>query len=156
MQTILIAIDSSAGGAVAARHVATEQRHAALHLLAVEPPIRSYAARFLNLAVIREHQRAAAAERMAAARRILDEAGLTHTVHILVGDEAASTAALAQRIGADEIVMGDGADGWIERLLFRMLAARVIRRASMPVLIVKEPQRTPARVAGRWGFAFSR
>lgn len=156
MHTILIAIDSKAGGAVAARHVAGELKGAGVHLLAVEPPVRSYAGRFLSLAAIRDYQRAAAAEKLSEARRILDDAGVAYTVHVLVGEEAPQTAELAGRVGADEIVMGDGATGWLDRLLFRVLAARVIRRANVPVLIVKGPQRTVTGAAGRWGFAFSR
>ncbi len=156
MRTILIAVDGPAGGAVAARHVAADMPAASIHLLSVQPHVRAYAGRFLGGGRVRAYQRDAGNEALVPARRTLDEAGLGYVAHIHVGDEARVTAELARSIGADAIVMGDGARGWLDRLMFRVFAARVIRRAGVPVLVVKEPQRVPQTSAGRWRPAFSR
>lgn len=156
MRTILIAVDGPAGGAIAARHAAAEMPAATVHLLSVQPHVRAYAGRFLGGGRVRAYQRDAGNAALAPARRILDEAGLGYVAHIHVGDEGRITAGLARSVGADAIVMGDGARAWFDRLLFRILAARVIRRAGVPVLVVKERQPMPQAAASRWRPAFSR
>ena len=143
MRTILIAVDAPEGAVAAARHVAqrAQGERTAIHLLKVQPPIRSYAGRFLGAGAVRDYHRDAGRRALAPARQALEDAGLDVTAHVHVGDEAGTIADMARRLGADEIVMGEGGAGWLGRLMFHHMAARVIRRAGAPVLIVKGRQR---------------
>jgi len=157
VRTILLAIDGADGGAVAARHLAEEARRERLtiHLVKVQPPLRGYACQHLDGRAVREHYCAEGRSALAPARAILAETGADATAHVHVGEEAGTIAALARRLGADQIVMAEGDVGWLDRLMFRRFAARVIRRAPVPVLVVKERRRR-ARRGEFWRLALSR
>jgi nucleotide-binding universal stress UspA family protein len=75
-------------------------------------------------------------------------------IHILQGTPASALIELAQREGADLIVMGTRLRGGIERLLSSGVSERVARKAPCAVLTVKDPPAPAApSPARRWNLA---
>jgi nucleotide-binding universal stress UspA family protein len=141
MRNILIPIDGTKQDEAAVRAVAASKRQGAngvaIHLLNVQPPVRSYAAQFLGLAAIRDYQRVEAGKALAGARRALDEAGMPFTVHIRIGESVETIAAAAAETAADEIVIAGGGDTLVGDLMRRLLVARLVHRSKVPVVVVR-------------------
>lgn len=70
-------------------------------------------------------------------RAKLDAAKITYRPHILVGEPADVIAQCAKQTGADQIVMGTHGRGQIGTALLGSVAAKVIHRSPVPVLLVK-------------------
>lgn len=71
------------------------------------------------------------------ARDVARDAGITDAVPIgAVGDPAATIVEAADDGGADVIVVGRDERGWVSTLLAGSVSRTVMRRASVPVLIV--------------------
>jgi nucleotide-binding universal stress UspA family protein len=159
MRSLLIVVDGPGQGEAAALHIALLARSepiGAIHLLNVQPPMSRYVARFLARATIRSFQREEGEKALAAARAILDDAGLPYTAHIQVGPAAETIAEAAAELGVDEIVIGADGLGMLDRLFLRFLVARLIRLAEVPVVLIKTPrypppQPSPARGEGVMG-----
>lgn len=161
MRSVLVHIDGSAAAESAVRCVAMNaraERIATIHLLNVQPPLGGYIGRFVSGATIRAFQRDEGQHALAAARRLLEEAGIAHTLHIRVGPEADTIVAAAAELGVDEIVLGADGLGLFGRLWFRILAGQVVRQADRPVMIVKTPppRPQPSTVPEKLRPAFSR
>lgn len=147
MQTILVPVDGTAASLVAVRDVVAQARRGGIgtiHLLNVQPHLPGHAARFLSRRVIRDHQRDSATEALAAARRILDEAGLAYAAHLGVGKLAATIASVAEELRADAIVMASEGKGLIGSLLARLRVNRVMHSAQVPVFAVRAARRAPS------------
>ena len=95
----------------------------------------------MSRAAIRGYQRDQGREALGESRRILEEAGIDHTLHIRAGGTADEIVACADELGVDEIVLGADGLGAFGRLWFRLLAAQIIRKSTRPVMIVKSPPR---------------
>jgi universal stress protein A len=67
-----------------------------------------------------------------------------HEHMLLVGDPAGAIAQTAEKEGADLIVMGTHGRTGLTRLLMGSVAEAVVRKASCPVLTVKQPAEVPA------------
>jgi nucleotide-binding universal stress UspA family protein len=157
MRNLLLVVEGPRQAEAAARRIALLARSeaiGAIHLLNVQPPFSRYVARFLPRATIRAFQRDEGAKALAGARAVLDEAGLPYTVHIEVGPTAETITQAATALGVHEIVIGADELGLLDRLLLRVLVARLVRLAEVPVVLVKTPRRTPATRG--WRPAFSR
>lgn len=142
MRSVLVHVDGSAAAESAVRCVAMNaraERIATIHLLNVQPRLGGYIGRFVSGATIRDFQREEGRRALAAARRLLEDAGIAHTLHIRVGPEADTIVAAAAEFGVDEIVLGADGLGMFGRLMFRSLAGRIVRAANRPVIIVKSP-----------------
>lgn len=74
---------------------------------------------------------------MAAARKLLDAAGVKYQHRIGVGDAAETIAAYAKEKGCDQIVMGTRGMGSVSNLLLGSVATQVIHLSPVPVLLVK-------------------
>jgi nucleotide-binding universal stress UspA family protein len=159
MRSLLIVVDGPGQGEAAARRVALlalSEQIGAIHLLNVQPPMSRYVARFLARAMIRSFQREEGTKALAAARTVLDDAGLPYTAHVKVGPAAEAMAETAAELGVDEIVIGADELGMLDRLFLRFLVARLVRLADVPVVLVKtprsrSPRSSPARGAGVMG-----
>ena len=159
MRRLLLIIDGPRQGEALARRVALlarRERIGAIHLLNVQPPMSRYVARFLPRARIRSFQREEGIKALAAARAVLDEAGLPYTVHIQVGPAAETIAQAAADLDVDEIAVGADGLGILDRLLLRFLVVRLLRLSDVPVLLIKTPcysapQSSPAREEGVMG-----
>ncbi len=161
MRSVLVHIDGSAAAESAVRCVAMNaraERIATIHLLNVQPPLGGYIGRFVSDSTIRSFQRDEGQRALAAARRVLEDAGIAHTLHIRVGPEADTIVTAAAECGVDEIVLGADGLGLFGRLWFRILAGQVVRRSDRPVMIVKTPppRAQPSAVPEKLRPAFSR
>jgi nucleotide-binding universal stress UspA family protein len=151
MRSVLVYVDGSAAANEAVRCVAKNvraERIDVVHLLNVQPRLGGYIGRFVSRAAIRAFQRDAGSDALAAAKQILLDAGVEHTLHIGTGEIAPAIVTTAAELGVDEIVLGADGLGPLGRLWFRFLAGRVVRESNRPVMIVKSPpKRTQPSVA---------
>jgi nucleotide-binding universal stress UspA family protein len=152
MRPVLIVCDGTPATVAATRVLAAGARRDSppnLHLVNVQPALGAYIGHLLGGRTIRDWQRENGCKALSGVRTVLDAAGLPYCIHLRVGEEASSIAELADEIGAGEIIMSGEGGGLIDRLARRLLLARVIRRAQVPVTVVKWP--TPAYARG-WRF----
>ena len=70
--------------------------------------------------------------------------GLTITEHILAGGPHMEIVRMAERIGADLIVMGAHGETGVKPVLMGSVAEKVMRQAPCSVLTVREPASSPA------------
>jgi len=144
MRTVLIAFDGSADAEGVVRRVIREARGDGIdriHLLNVQTPLGGYISQFVGSRVVREFQRDAGQAALAAGERLLEMAGCDYRTHVRVGDAAPTILRVAGELGVSQVVMGTGGPGLLARLAQYLLIARVIRRASVPVVILAAEQR---------------
>ena len=146
VRTILMLIDGCRQPDAVMRDVVGRARRGevgAIHLLTVRPRLNRHIGQFIGAAAIRAFQLAEGRSALAAARQPLLRAGLSHITHIGFGETAAATVAAARELRVDEIVVGADGDGLLGNLLQRLLVARLIARAAVPVLVVRAPAAAP-------------
>jgi nucleotide-binding universal stress UspA family protein len=138
---ILIPVDGSDRSLAAVRHVAGTLAPANadldIHLLNVQPPLPSAAATFIDSAVVRDFHRDEGAKALAAARRLLDDAGLRYESNTVVGDVAETIAAYAEQRDCAAIVMATRGLGNAAGLLLGSVAHKVLQLSKVPVTLVK-------------------
>ena len=155
MRPVLIVCDGTSATAAAVRVLAAEARRdnpPNLHLVNVQPAFGLYIGHLVGGRAIRDWQRENGCQALSSVRAVLDAAGLPYTTHLRAGEEAASVAKLAEELGAGEIIVAGEGGGLIDRLARRLMLARIIRRAQVPVTVVKWPKPIYARGwrFGRW------
>lgn len=140
LRRILVPIDFSTASAVALRAaVALSRRHGArltlLHSLS-EWPRRMVVSGSAAWRLMRRlpAERYAVAERLRREAAFLEEADVDTEVATGVASDAILEA--AERAEADLIVMGVAHRSWLDRLLSGSTSTRVLRRATVPVLVV--------------------
>jgi nucleotide-binding universal stress UspA family protein len=142
MRNVLIPVDGSRRADIAVQCVIRQARLGQVgdvYLLNVQPPFSAYIARFVDKRTRDGFRREQAETALADARRLLDEAGLMYAVHIRVGDAVETTASVAETLGANEIVVGADSLGLLGAFELHSFVNRLIRRAPMPVSVVKDP-----------------
>src|SRR3546814_7923155 len=106
---ILVPVDGSDSSLAAVRFVIAKLASAGtpqeIHLLTVQPQLPT-ASRFVDAGVLRDYRQEEGAKDLAAARKLLDNAGVEYTSHIAVGDPADTIATYADQKQCDAIVMG--------------------------------------------------
>lgn len=155
MRPVLIVVDGTPATAAAVRALAAEARRDSppnLHLVNVQPAFSAYVGHLLGGQAIRDWQRENGRKALAGVQAVLDSHSLPYCTHLRVGDEASGVAELADEIGAGEIVIAGEGGRLIDRLARRLLLARMIRRAQVPITVVKWPKPLYARGwrFGRW------
>ena len=161
MLKVLVPVDGSPNALRAVRNAIVEyQRHheLELHLLNVQPHLSRHIGRFVSRQD-REgwhHDRAEAA--MASARTELQQAGVPHETHWVVGDRAAEICRAAKRLGVHHIVMGTARKNSLTRMLEDSVTNRVLEATPVPVEVVAgdavskwERWGLPAAVVGAGG-----
>lgn len=149
MTCILVPCDGSENALLGVRHAIVEHREqgARIHLLNVQTPFSAHVAHHVGHEALAEYHRERADEALAAARRLLDEAGVTYTAHWEVGPKAACIAAAASRLNCDRIVMGTARKSSLVRAVENSLTNKLIERSHVPVeLIAGAPASTLERV----------
>ena len=73
---------------------------------------------------------------LAASRKALDAAGVTYSVHRLVGPVAESIVDHARHIGADMIVMGTRGMTALSNMVMGSVATRVLHLARIPLVLI--------------------
>ena len=139
MTRILLPVDASVNSLQAVEHVIG--RHAAgaaieVHLLHVRVPLSRYIARFLSRSDHDAYHRQEAERALAPARDLLNRSGVPHTDHVEFGDKAETIRRVAQRLGAQQIVMGTARKNSLTRVIEDSVTNRVIQIVEMPVEVV--------------------
>ncbi len=148
LQTVLCAFDfsdTSRSALVDAADLA-ERSHAALHLIHVVPLFRARKAHAGSdpEVAFRERTRSFVNDTLAAENAFDVVSPVVHEVH---GETPADGVLhYAASIGADLVVVGTHSRGAVERILAGSVAAELLRRSPVPVLIV--PERVGETMAG--------
>jgi nucleotide-binding universal stress UspA family protein len=142
MLKVLVPVDGSecAGRAVEflVKHANWYKDGVEIHLLTVHPPIPSGAAlAAIGKDKVNQYYREEGLETLKPARAKLDAAKLAYDHHIGVGEPADVIAQYAKDKNADQVVMGTHGRGQVGAALLGSVAAKVIQRVPMPVLLVK-------------------
>ncbi len=140
MRSVLVPFDGSKQAEAVVRDVIRAARRgevSELRVLNVQPAFNRHIGQFVGLRTIRDFQRDEGQKALAAARRLLDKAGLIYSLHIRAGDTANTIVRAAKELRVDEIVMGAGNGRFLGNLLQQILLACVIRRASVPVVVMR-------------------
>lgn len=138
---ILIPLDGSDRSLAAVRYAAGPLAHGTrdleIHLLNVQPPLPSAVTTFVDSAVVRDFHRDEGATALAAARKLLDEAGLRYVSNTIVGETAETIAAYAEQRDCAGIVMATRGLGHAAGLLLGSVAHKVLQLSKVPVTLVK-------------------
>jgi len=137
---ILVPVDGSDSSLAAVRFVTGKLAAGGtpeIHLLNVQAPLPSAASSFIDAGVVRGYHDEEGQKDLAAARKLLDEAGVACTAHVAVGDPADTIATYAEQKKCDAIVMGTRGLGRIGNLLLGSVATKVLHLTKVPVTLVK-------------------
>lgn len=142
MLKALIPIDGSAHSLGAVRHaikLVKDREPLEIHLLNVQLPTRSDVSMFVSGDMIHEFHEQEAAEALAPACQLLDEAGVPYTRHVAVGHCAETIAAWAGKLHCDKLIMGTRGLGTMSQLFLGSVTHEVIHRIdpAIPVTLVK-------------------
>jgi nucleotide-binding universal stress UspA family protein len=137
----LIAVDGSEPSLKVIDHVVTEAATRTtppqLFLVNVQAPLSSDITRFIDEKVVNDFHREKGDAALAPARKKLDAAGLAYSAHIMIGETAPTLIEFATDKGCSLIVMGARGLGSVAGLLMGSVATKVVKLASVPVLVVK-------------------
>lgn len=141
MIKILVPVDGTECALNALRHaafLAREGGRSEVVLLNVQAPLeRGRASAFHSLTALREQERRDGESALATACELLDEAGVRYSTLIGLGHTARTIVSAAEDNSCDSIVMGASLWSQIKAAVGGGLPAQVIRRASVPVTVVK-------------------
>lgn len=138
---ILIPVDGSDTSLAAVRFAAGTLARAShdleIHLLNVQPPLPSAAATFIDSGVVRDFHRDEGAKALAAAHKLLGDAGLKYVSNTVVGEPAETIATYADQRDCAGIVMGTRGLSRAAGLLLGSVAHKVLHLSKVPVTLVK-------------------
>lgn len=137
---ILMPTDGSPSAERALRHVidlAGRGLAIELHLLNVQPPVRGVAASMISAADLTDYHRDEGNKALAGPLAIATEAGLAARTHISVGEPGPVALVFAQRLGAQQIVMGTRGFGGVAGLLMGSVARHIVGESDLPVTLVR-------------------
>jgi nucleotide-binding universal stress UspA family protein len=142
MRNVLIPVDGSRRSEIAVECIMGQARLGQvgdIHLLNVQPQLGGYIARFVGRRERDAFRREQGQAALAGACRLLDQAGMAYHVHIRIGEAVETTAKTAEELDVDEIVVGADGFGALGAFELHSFVNQLIRRASMPVSVVKNP-----------------
>ncbi len=139
---VLIPIDGSNSAIRAVEHVIAStnwlRETPQVFLLNVQWKLASSNVKlFINPETLNEYYREQGMEALAAARKKLDDANLAYTYHISIGTPAEAIVQYAHEQKVDQIVMGAQGQDTLSALLLGSVVSKVLRLATMPVLLIK-------------------
>ena len=151
MIKILVPVDGSKCALDAVRHVAFLFREAGgcseVVLLNVQAPLeRGRASAFHSLVSLRECERRDGESALAQACDILEDSGVRYSAIIGLGHTAKTIVSAATATQCDSIVMGVSLWSQIKAYFGAGLPAKIIRKASVPVTIVKSSRAAGAAI----------
>jgi len=139
---ILVPVDGSDNALRAVRHVASGEstcREAGeIFLLNVQPPVASGVVRmFLSPGDLKGYYQEEGEKALAAAREVLEKAGVTFHAEVRVGEMGETIARYAREKGCGLIAIGTRGLGAVGNMLLGSVATKVISLSAVPVLLVK-------------------
>ena len=140
MVKVLIPVDDSPNSLTAVRHAVNRfmsGQSMEIHLLHVRKPLSQHVARFLSRRTRAAWHREQALKTLAAARKLLEAAGVPHATHLdLADDKARAIHNAARRFGVDQILVGTARDNTITRMLRDSATNRLLDITQVPVQVV--------------------
>lgn len=138
MSQILVPIESSAQAAPAAERALALHRAepAQIHLLNVQRPLPRHVSRFFPRSELCAFHHEAGLAVLAPAMRVLDDAGVAHQDHVIVGHAAEAIVAFAEQHRCDDIVLDTPTRGLLSILHAGSIASQVrhLMRAADPAV----------------------
>jgi nucleotide-binding universal stress UspA family protein len=138
---MLVAVDGSEHAEHAVRHALDMARRVAdarIVLVNVQPPAMSgEVSNLLTAEEVMEQHAEAGRLALAAARALLDEAGVAYDTEIAIGRPAEAIVECAQKRGCDVIVVGASSRGRVRSIVLGSVASKVVHIAEVPVTVVK-------------------
>ncbi|MFP8888368.1 universal stress protein [Natrialbaceae archaeon A-CW2] len=134
---ILVPYDGSTPAQQAVRHAAETYPDAELILLRVIELAEGYTSAGYNLLRERFDEAEAAPDVSTELRTLLDEAGVEFRVETAVGSPAREIVEFAAENDVDHIVVGSHGRQGVSRVLLGSVAEKVVRRAPIPVTVVR-------------------
>ena len=139
---ILLPVDGSENSLRAVRQVVAMKElyrdPISVHLLNVQVQVISGAVKmFISQQQLNDYYREEGVKALAAARALLDQAGIDYQHHIGVGEIAATVVGYARDKHCQQIVMGSRGGGGFSGVLLGSTAIRVVQLTDVPVLLVK-------------------
>ncbi len=141
---ILLAVDGSEGAAQATRKLVEATRAfkeaPGIELVTVHlpvPPVGGFAGSVVPRDAIEQYYREEGEKALAPSKRILDEAKVGYTAHILVGDIARTIVEQAQKLHCEMIYMGTRGKGAVSSVLLGSVSTKVLHLAHVPVVLVR-------------------
>jgi nucleotide-binding universal stress UspA family protein len=123
---------------------------AQVHLINVQPPVMAGDVNyFMSAKMVFDMRREAGERALRSALRRLDANHVQHTAEIVFGEPVEAIARCAVERGCTKIVMGTKGRSLIANLVARSVASRVVRRAHVPVTLVKDGPRADQPLAAR-------
>lgn len=139
MLNVLVPVDGSPNSLHAVRHVIREfgkQLGMAVHLLNVQAPFSRHIAQFASSKSRELFHQDAAEKALRPVRRMLDAAGVPHTVHLKLGRKAQAITDTAKELGCDHIVMSTARKNSLTRMLEASVTNRVLELTKVPVQVI--------------------
>ena len=96
-----------------------------IHLLNVQRPLPKHVAQFFNRNDLREFHDEAGMRVLEPARRLLDEAGVPHEDHVLIGHPAETIVHFAEDLHCDQVVVDAQPRGMLSLLGLGSIASQV-------------------------------
>jgi nucleotide-binding universal stress UspA family protein len=141
MLKILIPVDGSDNATRVLEYairLVSRSKETRIHLITVRDPMDSLQVhRFWTAEQIHAFQQEAGDAALQPARKRLDEAGISYTASIEIGEIAQTITEYAKQQHYDMIIMGTRGMGTIGSLLMGSVATKVVHLASIPVTLVK-------------------
>lgn len=138
---VLVAVDGSVFSVRAVEHVIRlTEAHCELEaaLLNVQMPIESgHVRQFIAREALEDYYRDGGIEALREPSARLDTAGLAYTTHIAVGHVSETIARYAAELKFDLIVIGTHGRTGLRHVVMGSVATDVIKRATVPVTVVK-------------------
>jgi nucleotide-binding universal stress UspA family protein len=127
MNDILVPICESADARHGAERAIALHREAPVlvHLLNVQRPLPKHVSQFFNRNDLRTFHYESGMRALEPAMRILDDAGVPHEVHVLIGHPAETIVRFAEEHGCGQIVVDTPATGVLSRLGLGSVASQV-------------------------------
>jgi nucleotide-binding universal stress UspA family protein len=140
---ILVAVDGSIHSVRAAEHVlqlARARCEIEVAMVNVQIPIESgHVRQFVARDALEAYYRDSGLAALKEPTAVLDAAGQTYTTHIAVGHVAETIARYANELHCDLIVIGTHGRTGLRHVVMGSVATEVIKRATVPVTVVKNP-----------------
>ena len=108
-----------------------------IHLINVQTPLPGNVTRFISHEEIRQYHLEEGMTILAAAKAKLDAAGMSHVLHVDVGDAAETIAHYVQEKQIDMIMLGTRGLGSVAAVLLGSVATKIIHQTEVPVLLLR-------------------